>query len=64
MIEVVSPHCHNQEYNQSRSNISSIELNVKVNYDDNFNMNLTTDQEAYTILMENFDIRSNDIYTG
>ena len=53
-----------QEHSQTCSNISVTDFNIEIDSKDYFNMNLRTHQEAYRMLMDNFNMGGNDYNTG
>ena len=64
IIAVVLPNFNDQEFNQTVSNIQINEFNIQINSKDYFNMNIRTDQEAYDLLVDCFNMEGEDVNTG
>ena len=64
IIAVVIDNINSQEHNKTTSEISISDFNIEIDSKDYFNMNIRTDQEAYRLLVENFNMGGRDMNTG
>ena len=64
IVAIVHNNYGSQEHSQTCSNISVTDFNIEIDSKDYFNMNLRTHQEAYRMLMDNFNMGGNDYNTG
>ena len=58
------PNFNDQLFNQTISNIVITDFNIEIDSKDYFNMNIRTDQEAYRLLVDNFNMAGSDMNTG
>ena len=64
VIAVVHDNYGSQEHEQICSGVGISDFNIEIDSKDYFNMNLRTDQEAYRMLVDNFNMGGNDYNTG
>ena len=61
---MIHPNPADQEQVYSASQISITNINIEINSKDLFNTNITTPQEAYRQVSENFNANGQDVNTG
>ena len=67
LIAVVLPNyvaANIQEHNQTVSNVTISDFNIEIDSKDYFNMNVRTDQEAYRLVRDCFNMSGLDVNTG
>ena len=64
IVAVVQPNFNSQVHNQTVSNVIITDFNIEIDSKDYFNMNIRTDQEAYRIVVDNFNMAGQDRNTG
>ena len=64
LLFMVHAHVNDQEYVQTASDISITNFNVQIDSKDLYNMLVSTDQEAYELVTQNFNAGGKDYNTG
>ena len=64
ILFMVHAHVNDQEHVQTASNISVTDFNVQIDSKDLYNMLVSTDQEAYELVTQNFNAGGKDYNTG
>ena len=63
-IAIVLSNFYYQLFNQTTSNIVITDFYIEIDSKDYFNMNVRTNQGAYRVLVDNFNMAGSDINTG